>query len=67
MNYGNGYRDRRRDTRAGTIELAIPRLGQGLRTGMADVGAIRNACTLTVLERRFGVRCDEMRADLRCP
>ena len=29
MNYRNGYRDRRWDTRAGTIELAIPRLRQG--------------------------------------
>lgn len=26
VNYRNGYRDRRWDTRAGTIELAIPRL-----------------------------------------
>jgi len=29
VNYRNGYRDRRWDTRAGTIELAIPRLRQG--------------------------------------
>jgi putative transposase len=28
VNYRNGYRDRRWDTRAGTIELAIPRLRQ---------------------------------------
>jgi putative transposase len=29
VNYRNGYRDRRWDTRAGTIELAIPRLRAG--------------------------------------
>jgi len=29
VNYRNGYRDRRWDTRAGTIDLAIPRLRQG--------------------------------------
>jgi hypothetical protein len=29
VNHRNGYRDRRWDTRAGTIELAIPRLRQG--------------------------------------
>ena len=29
VNYRNGYRDRRWDTRAGSIELAIPRLRQG--------------------------------------
>ncbi len=29
VNYRNGYRDRRWDTRAGTIELAIPKLRQG--------------------------------------
>jgi len=29
VNYRNGYRDRRWDTRTGTIELAIPRLRQG--------------------------------------
>jgi len=29
VNYRNGYRDRRWDTRAGTIGLAIPRLRQG--------------------------------------
>jgi transposase-like protein len=29
VNYRNGYRDRRWDTRAGTIELANPRLRQG--------------------------------------
>jgi putative transposase len=29
VNYRNGYRDRRWDTRAGTIELALPRLRQG--------------------------------------
>ena len=29
VNYRNGYRDRRWDTRAGMIELAIPRLRQG--------------------------------------
>lgn len=29
VSYRNGYRDRRWDTRAGTIELAIPRLRQG--------------------------------------
>jgi transposase-like protein len=29
VNYRNGYRDRRQDTRAGTIELAIPRLRAG--------------------------------------
>jgi putative transposase len=29
VNYRNGYRERRWDTRAGTIELAIPRLRQG--------------------------------------
>ena len=29
VNYRNGYRDRRWDTRAGTMELAIPRLRQG--------------------------------------
>lgn len=29
VNYRNGYRERRWDTRAGTIELAIPKLRQG--------------------------------------
>jgi putative transposase len=29
VNYRNGYRQRRWDTRAGTIELAIPKLRQG--------------------------------------
>jgi len=29
VNYRNGYRDRRWDTRAGSIELAIPRLRAG--------------------------------------
>jgi putative transposase len=29
VNYRNGYRDRRWDTRTGTIDLAIPRLRQG--------------------------------------
>src|SRR5215831_20394157 len=29
VNYRNGYRDRRRDTWAGSIELAIPRLRAG--------------------------------------
>jgi transposase-like protein len=29
VNYRNGYRQRRWDTRAGTIDLAIPRLRQG--------------------------------------
>jgi putative transposase len=29
VNYRNGYRDRRWDTRTGTIELAIPKLRQG--------------------------------------
>jgi putative transposase len=29
VNYRNGYRERRWDTRAGTIDLAIPRLRQG--------------------------------------
>jgi putative transposase len=29
VNYRNGYRDRRWDTRAGTIDLAVPRLRQG--------------------------------------
>jgi hypothetical protein len=29
VNYRNGYRDRRRDTRAGTIDLAMPRLRTG--------------------------------------
>jgi hypothetical protein len=29
-------------------------LGHGLRTGMADMSAVRDAYTLTVLERLFG-------------
>jgi transposase-like protein len=36
VNYRNGYRDRRWDTRAGTIELAIPGLrGRQLFPGLA--------------------------------
>jgi putative transposase len=41
VNYRNGYRGRRWDTRAGTIELAIPRLRQGRisRSGCWSGGA----------------------------
>jgi len=37
VNYRNGYRDRRWDTRAGSIELAIPwlRVGSYFRAGSA--------------------------------
>jgi putative transposase len=63
VNYRNGYRDRRWDTRAGTIELAIPRLRQGSyfpgwllerrrRSEQALVSVVATSCLLGVSTRR---------------
>jgi len=63
VNYRNGYRDRRRDTRAGTIELAIPRLRQGScfpdwlperrrRSGQALISVVATSYLLGVSTRR---------------
>ena len=63
VNYRNGYRDRRRDTRAGTIELAIPRLRQGScfpdwllerrrRSGQALISVVATSYLLGASTRR---------------
>jgi putative transposase len=65
VNYRNGYRDRRWDTRAGTIELAIPRLRAGSyfpdwllerrrRSEQALVSVVATSYLLGVSTRRVG-------------
>jgi putative transposase len=63
VNYRNGYRDRRWDTRAGTIDLAIPKLRQGSyfpewllerrrRAEQALISVVATSCLLGVSTRR---------------
>jgi putative transposase len=63
VNYRNGYRDRRWDTRAGTMELAIPQLRQGSyfpewllerrrRAGQALISVVATSYLLGVSTRR---------------
>jgi len=63
VNYRNGYRERRRDTRAGTVELAIPELRRGScfpewllgrrrRAERALISVVATSCLLGVSTRR---------------
>jgi putative transposase len=63
VNHRNGYRPREWDTRAGTVELAIPKLRQGSyfpswllerrrRAGQALVSVVATAYVLEVSTRR---------------
>jgi putative transposase len=63
VNYRNGYRQRRWDTRAGTIDLAIPKLRQGScfpgwllerrrRAEQALIPVVATSCLLGVSTRR---------------
>jgi putative transposase len=63
VNYRNGYRERRWDTRAGTIDLAIPKLRQGSyfpewllerrrRAEQALISVVATSCLLGVSTRR---------------
>src|SRR5262245_19219231 len=65
VNYRNGYRDRRWDTRAGTIELAIPRVRAGSyfpewllerrrRSEQALISVVATSYLLGVSTRRAG-------------
>ncbi len=63
VNRRNGYRDRRWDTRVGSIELAIPKLRQGSyfpdwllerrrRAGQALISVVATSCLLGASTRR---------------
>ena len=77
VNYRNGYRDRRWDTRTGTIELAIPRLRQGSyfpewllerkrRSEQALISVVATSYLLGVSTRRVE-KLAETSGSPRCP